>query len=167
MSSFEIFIIHAVHCGSSSFFPLKKTFCVINIIQFHFSQNSIRFYLRRKEIKKTLNPSRIFDNIFWPAFVSSLYLTFANNLFLEQLDSLANFTFFSMSSRFVEWRCDYSTLPSDGSRHYRITLAADFFRVYNGLSLDMYTHKIYFLNFVFIVFFIVIFFPQKLTTDSI
>ena len=73
MSAFKVFILHAGHCDSSSFFPLKKHaarqfkqnlcshfntfigfphFCVINIIQFHFRWNIIRFYLRRKEIKK-------------------------------------------------------------------------------------------------------------------
>ena len=107
-------------------------FCVINIIQSHFRWNIIRFYFRRKEIKKTLNPSRIFDIIFWSAFLTSLYFkhSFANNPFLEQLGSLANFTFFRMLSPVVEWCCAYSTLPFDGSRDDRITLVADFFRVY-------------------------------------
>ena len=77
MSAFKVFILHAGHCDSSSFFPLAARqfiqnlcshfntfigfahFCLINIIQFHF-----RFYLRRKEIKKTLSPSRMFDIIF-------------------------------------------------------------------------------------------------------
>ena len=70
-----------------------------------------------------------------------------------------------MSSSAVEWRCGYSALPFDGSRHDRIILVAGFLGYIYGLSLDMYIHKIYFFNFVFIVFLIVIFFPQKLTTD--
>ena len=113
MSAFKVFILHAGHCDSSSFFPLKKHaarqfkqnlcshfntfigfphFCFINIIQFHFRWNIIRFFLRKKEIRKTLNPSRIFDIIFWSAFLSSLYFkhSFTNNPFLESLDSLAN-----------------------------------------------------------------------------
>ena len=115
MSAFKVFILHAGHCDSSSFFPLKKHaarqfkqnlcshfntfigflhFCVINIIQFHFRWNIIRFYLRRKEIKKTLNPSRMFDIIFWSAFLSSLYFK----------HSFAQ-TFFSMLSPVVEWWC--------------------------------------------------------------
>ena len=124
---------------------------VINIIQFHFRQNIIRFFLRRKEIKKTLNPSRMYDIIFWSVFLSSLYFkhSFANEPFLEYLDSLAKFTFFSMSS------------PVDGSRHDRIILVAGFLRYIYGLSLDMYVRKIYFFNFVFIVFLIVIFFPKN------
>ena len=106
MSAFKVFTLHAGHCDSSSFFQLKihaarqfkqnlcshfntfigfPHFCVINIIQFHFRWNIIRFYLRRKEIKKTLNPNRIFDIIFWSAFLTSLYFkhSFANNPFLE------------------------------------------------------------------------------------
>ena len=76
MSAFKVFILNAGHCDSSSFFPLKKHaarqfkqnlcshfntfigfphFCVINIIQFHFRWNIIRFYLRRKKIKKAWN----------------------------------------------------------------------------------------------------------------
>ena len=152
MPAFKVFILHAGHCDSSSFFSLKKHavkqfkqnlcshfntfigflhFCVINIIQFHFKWNIIRFYLRRKEIKKTLNPSRMFDIIFWSAFLSSLYFkhSFANNPFLEYLESLANFTFFSMLSPVAQWWCAYSTLPFDGSRHDRI-IVAGFFRVY-------------------------------------
>ena len=75
MPAFKVYILHAGHCDSSSFFLLKKHavkkfkqnlcshfnmfigflhFCVINIIQFHFKWNIIRLYLRRKEIKKTL-----------------------------------------------------------------------------------------------------------------
>ena len=106
MLAFKGFILHAGHCHSSSFFSLKKHavkqfkqnlcscfntfigffhFCVINIIQFHLKWNIIRFYLTRKEIKKTLNPSRMFDIIFWSAFLSSLYFkhSFANNPFLQ------------------------------------------------------------------------------------
>ena len=85
MSVFKVFILHAGHCDSSSFLQLKKHasreikqnlcsyfntfigfphFCVINIIRFHFRWNIIRFYLRRKETKKTLNPNRTFDIIF-------------------------------------------------------------------------------------------------------
>ena len=103
-SAFKVFILHAGHSDSSSLFPLKKHaarqfkqnlcshfntfigflhFCVINIIQFHFRWNIIRFYLRRKEIKKTLNPNRIFVIIVWSVFLSSLYFkqSFANNPF--------------------------------------------------------------------------------------
>ena len=106
MSAFKVFILDAGHCDSSSFFALKKQaarqlkqnlcsyfntfisfphFCVISIIQFHFRSNIIRFYLRRKEIKKTLNQSRIFDIIFCSSFLSSLYFkhSFTYNLFLE------------------------------------------------------------------------------------
>ena len=121
MSAFKMFIFHAGHCDSSSFFPLKhatKQFkqnlcsyfntyywlfqyfptaiaatkgdmwiniCVINIIQFHFRWNVIRYYLRTKGIKKTLSSSRIFDITFWSAFLSTLYFkhSFANNPFLE------------------------------------------------------------------------------------
>ena len=101
MSAFKVFILHAGHCDSSSFFPLKKHaarqfkqnlcshfntfigflhFCVINIIQFHFRWNIIRFYLRRKKIKKT--SSRIpvecltsfFGLPFWAAFTLSILL---------------------------------------------------------------------------------------------
>ena len=81
-SAFKLFILHAGDFDSFSFFPLKKHaarqfkqnlcshfntfidflhFCGINTIQFHLKLNIIRFYLRRKEIKKTLNPSRMFD----------------------------------------------------------------------------------------------------------
>ena len=91
MSVFKVFILLAGHCDSSSFFPLKKHaarqckqnlclhfntfigfphFCVINIIHFHFRWNIIRFYLRGKETKKTLTPSRMFDIVFWSAFLS-------------------------------------------------------------------------------------------------
>ena len=151
-SAFKVFTLHAGHFDSSSFFPLKKHaatqfkqnlysnintfigflhFCVINIIQFHFRWNIIRFYLKRKEIKKTLNPIKMCD-IFWYVFLSSLYFknSFANNPFLEYLDSLANCTFFSMSSPVVEWWSSYSTLAFSGSIHDRIILAAGFFRVY-------------------------------------
>ena len=96
MSVFKVFILHAGHCDSSSFLPLKKhaarqfkqnlclnfntfigfpNFCVINIIHFHFRQSIIRFYLRGKEIKKTLNPSRMFDIIFWSVFLSRFALS--------------------------------------------------------------------------------------------
>ena len=89
MSILKVFILQAGHCDSSSIFPLKKHasrqfvqnlcfhfytfigfphFRLINNIQFHF-----RFYLRRKEIKKTLNPSRMFDIIVWSAFLRRLY----------------------------------------------------------------------------------------------
>ena len=90
------------------------------------------FYLRRKEIKKTLNPSRMFHIIFWFAFLSSLYFKhyFANNPFLEYLDSLANLTFLSMSSPVVEWWCAYCTLLFDDSRHDRIILVAGYFKLY-------------------------------------
>ena len=57
-------------------------------------------------------------------------------------------------------------LPFDGSRYDRITLRAEIWGCLYGLSLDMYIHKIYFFNYVFIVFLIVIF-PQTLITDSI
>ena len=144
-------------------------FCVINIIQFHFRWNIIRFYLRRKEIKKTLNPNRIFDIIFWSAFLTSLYFkhSFANNPFLEQFNSHANSTFFSMSSPVVEWCCAYSTLPFDGSRDDRITLVADFFRMF----LWIVTRYVYSLN-IFFQFCICSFsycnfLSQKLTTDLI
>ena len=113
MPTFKVFILHTGQRDSSPFFPLKKHaaiqlkqnlcsnfntfigfphFCFINIIQFHFRWNIIRFFLRKKEIRKTLNPSRIFDIIFWSAFLSSLYFkhSFTNNPFLESLDSLAN-----------------------------------------------------------------------------
>ena len=53
-------------------------YCVINIIQFHFRSNIIRFNLRRKEIKKTLNLRRMFDIIFglpfWVAVSLSIFL---------------------------------------------------------------------------------------------
>ena len=167
MSAFKVFTLHAGHCDSSSFFQLKihaarqfkqnlcshfntfigfPHFCVINIIQFHFRQNIIRFYLRRKEIKKTLNPNRIFDIIFWSAFLTSLYFkhSFANNPFLEQFNSHANFTFFSMSSPVVEWCCAYSTLPFGGIRDERITLVADFLGVF------MHCHQIcIFMKYIF------------------
>ena len=87
--------------------------------------------------------------------------SFANDPFVEYLDSLANFTFFSMSSPVVEWWCAYSALPFDGSRHDRIILVAGFLGYIYGLSLDMYVRKIYFFNSVFIVFLIVIFFPKN------
>ena len=44
--------------------------------------------------------------------------------------TLANFTFFCMSSPVVEWCCAYSALPFGGSRDDRKTLVAEFFRVY-------------------------------------
>ena len=87
--------------------------------------------------------------------------SFANDPFVEYLDSLANFTFFSMSSPVVEWWCAYSTLPFDGSRHDSIILVAVFLGYIYGFSLDMYIHETYFFNFVFIVFLIVIFFPKN------
>ena len=69
---------------------------VINIIQFHFRWNIIRFYLRRNEIEKTLNASRIFDIIFWSAFLSSLYfkhyfanIRFCNIWTLSQISHLS------------------------------------------------------------------------------
>ena len=111
MSAFKVFILHAGHCDSSSFFSLKKhavkqfkqNLCshFNTFIAFpHFKWNIIRFYLRRKEIKKTLNPSRMFDIIFWSVFLEH---SFANNPFLEYLESLANFTFFSMLSPVAQW----------------------------------------------------------------
>ena len=110
------------HCNIFNGFP---HFCVINIIQFNPRWNIIRFYLRRKEILKTLNPSRIFDIIFWSAFLSSLYFKnySANNPFLEQLDS-RKLHILSMSNQVVQSSYAYSTLPFDGSRHDRITLVA-------------------------------------------
>ena len=44
--------------------------------------------------------------------------------------TLSNLTFFRMSSLVVEWWLAYSILLFDGSRHDRITLVTDFFRVY-------------------------------------
>ena len=99
-SSFKVFILHAGHCYSSSFFPLKKHaarqfkqtlcshfnsfigflhFCVINIIQFHFRWNIIKVYLRRKEIKKKLwiqveRFTSLFGQYFWAAFTFSILL---------------------------------------------------------------------------------------------
>ena len=88
-SAFKLFILHAGDFDSFSFFALKKHaarqfkqnlcsqfntfigflhFYVINITQFHFRWINIRFYLRRNEIKKTFNPSRMFDIIFWRLF---------------------------------------------------------------------------------------------------
>ena len=68
---------------------------VININQFHFRWNIIRFYLRRNEIEKTLNASRIFDIIFWSAFLSSVYFkhSFAYNPFpwVIGLSQISNF----------------------------------------------------------------------------
>ena len=66
-----------------------------------------------------------------------------------------------MSSPAVEWCCAYSTLPFGGSRDDRIILVADFLGCIYGLSLDMYIHKIYCLNFVFTIFLVVIFFPKN------
>ena len=63
---------------------------------------------------------------FWAAFKHS----FAYNPFLEYLDSLANFIFFGMSSSVVQWRCAYSALHFDGSRHGRIILVAGFLGLY-------------------------------------
>ena len=100
MPAFKVFILHAGHCDSSSFFPLKKHavkqfkqnlcshfntfigflhFCVINIIQFHFRWNIIRFYLRRKKIKKAWNLqveslAPFFGLPFWAAFTLSILL---------------------------------------------------------------------------------------------
>ena len=91
MSAFKVFILYAGHCDSYSFFPhaarqFKQIlcthfntfigfphFCVINIIQLNVSWNIIRFYLRRKKIKKTLNPRIIFDIMFWSACLSNPY----------------------------------------------------------------------------------------------
>ena len=98
-SAFKVFILHAAHCDSSSFFPLKKhaarqfkqnlrshfstyigflQFCVINIIQFHFRWNIIRLYLRRKEIKKCWVQVEylisFFRLYFWAAFTLSILL---------------------------------------------------------------------------------------------
>ena len=120
------------------------------------------FIWEERKLKK-LNPNRIFVIIVWSVFLSSLYFkqSFANNPFLECLDYLKSFTFFSMSSLVVEWWCAYSTLPLDGSRHDRIISVAGLFRVYLWtVTRYIYIHKIYFFNFVFIVFLTVIFFPK-------
>ena len=120
------------------------------------------FIWEERKLKK-LNPNRIFVIIVWSVFLSSLYFkqSFANNPFLECLDYLKSFTFFSMSSLVVEWWCAYSTLPLDGSRHDRIISVAGLFRVYLWIvTRYICIHKIYFFNFVFIVFLTVIFFPK-------
>ena len=124
MSAFKVFILHAGHCDSSSFFPLKKHavkqfkqnlcshfntfigflhFCVINIIQFHFRWNIIRFYLRRKKIKKAWNLqveslAPFFGLPFWAAFTLSILLPIIP---FWSSWTLANFTFFTMSSPVV------------------------------------------------------------------
>ena len=100
---------------------------------------------------------------FFGLLLTRLYFkhSFANNPFVEYLDSLANFTFFSMSSPVAEWWCAYSTLPFDDSRHDSIILVAVFLGYIYGFSLDMYINEIYFFNFVFIVFLIVIFLPKN------
>ena len=99
MPAFKVFTLHAGHCDSSPFFPLKKDaarqfkqnlcwhfniligfphFCVINIIQFHLGGISSDFIWEERKLKKTLNPSRIFDIIFWydyqPASTLSILL---------------------------------------------------------------------------------------------
>ena len=65
------------------------------------------FIWEKRKLKKTLNPSRMFDIIFWSTFLSSLYFkhSFANNPIQKSLDPLANFTFSSMSNPVVEWWC--------------------------------------------------------------
>ena len=63
----------------------------------------------------------------------------------------------------------FNTLPFDGGRHDRIILLGRLFLgcIY-GLPLDIYIHKIYFFNFVFIASFSYCdFLSQKLTTDFI
>ena len=72
-----------------------------------------------------------------------------------------------MSSPVVDWCCAYSTLPFDGSRDDRITLVADFFRMF----LWIVTRYVYSLN-IFFQFCIYSFsycnfLSQKLTTDLI
>ena len=94
---------------------------------------------------------------FWAAFTLSILLPIIP---FWSSRTLANFTFFSMSSKVVEWWCAYSTLPFDGSRYDGITLVADFFRMY----LWIVTRYVFSKN---------IFFPdcnslsQKLSTDLI
>ena len=113
--AFKAFILHAETCDSFSFFPLKKHaarqfkqnlfshfntfiglphFSVINIIQFYSGRVPSDFIWEERKFKKALNPSRMFDIIFWSAFLSSLYFK----------HSFAQ-TFFSMLSPVVEWWC--------------------------------------------------------------
>ena len=98
--AFKVFILHARHWDSTSFIPLKKHaakqfkhnlcwhfntfidfphFCIININQFHFRWNIIRFYLRRREIKIKLriqeeSLTSLFGLPFQAAFTLSILL---------------------------------------------------------------------------------------------
>ena len=121
----------------------------------HFTSGGISsdFIWEERKLKKLWiqveSLTSFFGLPFWAAFTLSILLPIIP---FWSSRTLANFTFFSMSSKVVEWWCAYSTLPFDGSRYdgvWQIFLGCIY-----GLSLDMYFHKIYF-------FLILIFFPKN------
>ena len=110
ISSFCPFRKHAAKrfkqnlCSNFNIFSDFPNFCVIGIIQFHFRWNIIRFYLRRKKIKKSLNPSRVIASCFGLSLQRAFTLSILLQIILFWSSwTLASFTFFSMWSPVVEW----------------------------------------------------------------
>ena len=153
MSAFKVFYLHAGHCDSSAFFPLKKhtaiqfwqnryshcntfigffNFCVVSIIQLHPGRISSGFIWEERKVKKLWIQVESFTLSFGLPFRAVFTLSILLPIiFFWSSWTLSNFTFFSMSSPVVERWCPYSTtLLFDGSSHDRITLVADISRVY-------------------------------------
>ena len=115
MSAFKVFILHAGHCDSSSFFPLKKhavkqfkqNLCShltlllafpisVLLTSSNFTSGGISsdFIWEERKLKKLWIQAECLTSVFWSAFLSSLYFK----------HSFAQ-TFFSMLSPVVEWWC--------------------------------------------------------------
>ena len=113
MSAFKVFILHAEHGDSSSFFPLKKhenlnkiCVCILTLLlafpifvlltssNFTSGRISSDFIWEEMKLKKLWIQAECLTSAFWSAFLSSLYFK----------HSFAQ-TFFSMLSPVVEWWC--------------------------------------------------------------
>ena len=133
MSAFKVFILHAGHFYTSLFFPLKNMLpgnlykiCVriltlllafpisVLLISSNFTSD---FIWEERKLKKHWI-QKMFDIIFWSAFLSSLYFKHSFALIFQHAES-----------RCWMMMC-FSTLPYDGSGHDRIILVGMFFRVY-------------------------------------
>ena len=194
MSTFKIFILHAGHCDCSSFFPLKhaakqfkqnlcshfNTFVgffsispqllqrqrviggLISVLltSSNFTTDGVPsdFIWEERELKKLWVQVESLTSFFGLPFQAAFTLS----ILLPIIPFCSSWT---LSQIHIFQHVQFSCFSFDGSRHYRVIFVADFFRVYLWI-VTIYIYKIYFSIFVFMVFLIVIFFPQKLTTDS-
>ena len=115
MSALKVFILHAGHWDSSSFFPFKNMLpdnvnkiCVliltlllafpisVLLTSSNFTSGGISsdFIWEERKLKKLWIQAECLTSVFWSAFLSSLYFK----------HSFAQ-TFFSMLSPVVEWWC--------------------------------------------------------------